>query len=95
MMTIVYKRSNNAPPLDAQSSNQTEKNPMAIGNAVQRGSSVYVYDEHGRQLCLISAGSGPKDGLQGYSSSTVNIRRGSTIYTYDEKGRQISMTPAR
>lgn len=68
---------------------------MAIGNAVQRGSYVYVYDEKGRQTCAIASGSGPKDGLTGYTSSTVNVRRGSYIYTYDEKGRQTSATPAR
>lgn len=68
---------------------------MAIGNAVQRGSFVYVYDEKGRQLCTVSAGSGPNDGLKGYTSSTVNVRRGAFIYTYDEKGRQKSTTSAK
>jgi hypothetical protein len=68
---------------------------MAIGNAVQKGSWVYIYDEKGRQLATVSAGSGPQDGLMGYTSSTVNVRKGSWIYTYDEKGRQISTTSAR
>lgn len=67
---------------------------MAIGNAVQRGASVYIYDEKGRQIGSVSAGSGAQDGLKGYTSSTVNIRRGSAIYTYDERGRQLSATPA-
>ncbi len=68
---------------------------MAIGNAVQRGGLVYVYDEKGRQLSALSAGSGPNDGLKGYTGATVSIRRGSLIYTYDEKGRQLSATSAR
>lgn len=68
---------------------------MPIGNAVQKGSFVYVYDEKGRQLCTISAGGGPNDGLTGYTSTTVNIRRGGFIFTYNEKGRQISSTSAR
>jgi len=68
---------------------------MAIGNAVQRGSFVYIYDEKGRQIGSVSAGSGKDDGLTGYTSSTVNVRRGSFIYTYDEKGRQTGSTPAR
>ncbi|MBV1700609.1 MAG: hypothetical protein KGQ46_02170 [Hyphomicrobiales bacterium] len=68
---------------------------MAIGNAVQRGTLVYVYDEKGRQLFCVGAGTGPKDGLTGYTSSTVNVRHGSTIYSYDVHGRQISMTSAR
>lgn len=68
---------------------------MAIGNAVQRGSFVYVYDENNRQIASIPAGSGKDDGLKGYTGSTVNVRRGSFIYTYDEKGRQKGSTPAR
>jgi len=68
---------------------------MAIGNAVQRGSVIYIYDEKGRQLTAVSSGNGPNDGLRGYTSSTVNVQRGSMIYTYDEKGRQIGVTSAR
>ena len=68
---------------------------MAIGNAVQKGATVYIYDERGRQIGSVSAGSGSNDGLKGYTSSTVNVRRGNTIYTYNEKGRQIASTSAR
>jgi hypothetical protein len=68
---------------------------MPIGNVVQRGSLVYVYDERGRQISTIMAGSGPSDGLTGYTSSTVNVRRGSVIYSYDTHGRQIATTIAR
>jgi hypothetical protein len=68
---------------------------MAIANVVQRGSYVFVYDEHGRQICSLSTGSRPGDGLTGYTSSTFNIKRGAFIFTYDEKGRQIATTPAR
>jgi len=68
---------------------------MAIANAVQRGSTVYVYNEKNQQIFTQSAGSGPNDGLKGYTGSSVNIRRGSTIYTYNEKGQQIGTQPAR
>ena len=68
---------------------------MAIGNAVQKGSRVYIYDEKGKQLATVSAGSGKDDGLKGYTSTTVNVRKGSLIYTYDEKGHQKSTTTAR
>jgi hypothetical protein len=68
---------------------------MSIGNAIQKGSLVYIYDERGRQIATVSAGSGRDDGLTGYTSSTVNVRKGSLIYTYNEKGRQISTTSAR
>ncbi len=67
---------------------------MAIGNAVQRGSFIYVYDEKGVTLCTLPAGSGSNDGLKGYTSSTVNVHRGGWIYSYNEKGMQISTTPA-
>ena len=67
---------------------------MAIGNAVQRGTYVYIYDEKGHQKASVPTGSGPKDGLKGYTSSTVNVQRGSYIYTYDEKGHQTGSTPA-
>ena len=67
---------------------------MAIGSAVQRGSLIYVYDEKGNRLTSLLAGKGPKEGLQGYTSSTVSVRRGSLIYTYDERGRRLSSTLA-
>ncbi len=57
---------------------------MAIANAIQKGSVVYIYDEKGRQLGTVTAG----DGLQGFTSGSVSVRRGPTIYIYDEKGRQ-------
>lgn len=68
---------------------------MAIGNAVQRGSFIYVYDEKGHQIAMIAGGPGPNDGLTSYTSSTVNVRRNAFIYTYKERGQQIGMTPAR
>jgi hypothetical protein len=68
---------------------------MAIATAIKRGSSVYVYDEKGRQILTISAGNKPEDGLTGYTSTTVSVRRGGSIYTYDDKGRQISSHSAR
>jgi hypothetical protein len=68
---------------------------MAIGNAVQRGRLVYVYDENNHQIFTQSAGSGPDDGLKGYTSTRVNIKRGSLIYSYDEKGHQVGTTSAR
>ena len=68
---------------------------MASATAVNRGNSVYVYDEKGRQLLSIGVDSRPEDGLTGYTSTTVSVRRGGFIYTYDEKGRQISAISAR
>jgi hypothetical protein len=61
-----------------------------IVTAVQRGTQVYVYGAGQRQLCSVHAGTGPNDGLKGYTSSTVSVRRGSTIYVYNAKGQQVS-----
>ena len=68
---------------------------MPIGNAVQRGSVIFVYDESGRQIATISAGSGLGDGLKGYTSSRLNVQRGTVIFSYDDRGRQVGTTSAR
>jgi uncharacterized protein YheU (UPF0270 family) len=68
---------------------------MAIGTAVQRGAFVIVYNEKGRQLCTLSAGTGPNDGLYGFTGSSVSIRRGNFVITYNERGQQVSSTSAR
>lgn len=67
---------------------------MTIGSAIQSGPFIYVYDEQGRQVAVLPAGDSPRDGLQGYTSSTVNIRRGAFIYSYDSSGQQRSIVPA-
>jgi len=59
---------------------------MPIGNAVEKGSSIIVYDERGVTLFTKSRGSRPGDGLKGYTASTVSIRSGSSITTYDHRG---------
>ena len=62
---------------------------MAIGSAIERGSFICVYDEHGITLFSKAKGSGPKDGLLGFTGSTVTARYGSVIHTYDERGMTI------
>ena len=59
---------------------------MAIANAVQRGNLVYVYNEKASLIFTIPSGSGPKDGLKGYTPGSVNVQRGSLIYMYNDKG---------
>ena len=54
---------------------------MAIGSAVERGSTIIVYDESGSTLFSKARGNGPDDGLMGFSGSTVTVRFGSVIYT--------------
>ena len=57
-----------------------------IGSAIERGSLIHVYDERGMTLFSKARGSGPKDGLIGFTGSTVTVQFGSVIHTYDEKG---------
>jgi len=67
---------------------------MPIGSVIQRGGFICVYDERGRQLCMITGGgTGPGDGLQGYTGSTISVRRAGYICIYNEKGQQVSMVP--
>lgn len=61
---------------------------MAIGNAVQRGNLIYVYDEKGRQLFAKSGT------LHGFTGGGVVIKSGNLLYTYNERGTQTAATPA-
>ena len=60
-----------------------------IGSALERGSLIVVYDEKGMSLFSKSKGSGPQDGLLGFTGSTVTVRFGSVIYTYGERGQTL------
>lgn len=59
---------------------------MSIASVVEKGSTIYAYDEKGRTLFTRGKGNGPKDGLVGFTSSTVTVRVGATLYTLNEKG---------
>ena len=58
-----------------------------IGSAIERGSLIVAYDEHGHTLFSKAKGSGAKDGLLGFTGSTVTVQL--TIFTYDEHGMTI------
>jgi cytochrome oxidase Cu insertion factor (SCO1/SenC/PrrC family) len=66
-----------------------------IATAVQRSSGVYVYNDKGSIIATLNGGSGPKDGLVGYTGTTVSVRRGSTIYVYNANGNIISTVNAK
>lgn len=51
-----------------------------IMTAIQRGSTIYVYNE---KNVLTRSHTGE---LHGFTSNTVSVKRGTTIYVYDEKG---------
>ena len=83
------------PQTAAQSGNDSrEAIEMAIGNAIERNSYVYIYDEKGRQVASIPCGTQEGNGLKGYTSTTVNVQRGRYIYTYNERGLRIASRPA-
>jgi phage pi2 protein 07 len=67
---------------------------MAIGNVIEKGGFVYVYDEDGHQLCAKGIGDGSGE-LVGYTSKNFSIKKGGFIYTYDEKGHQKSAKGAK
>ena len=67
---------------------------MAIANAVQRGNLVYVYNEKASLIFTIPSGSGPKDGLKGYTPGSISVQRGSLIYMYNDKGSIAHTVPA-
>lgn len=55
-----------------------------ISVSVQKGNSVYVYNEKNNLLFT-------KTGLlNGYTSNTVSVRRGNVVYTYSDTGSLIS-----
>ncbi|RBQ25795.1 hypothetical protein [Arcobacter sp. CECT 9188] len=62
---------------------------MAIGNVIERGNNVFIYNEKNQQVSSIYINISDGDKLMGYTNSTVNIKRGKNIITYNEKGQQI------
>jgi DNA invertase Pin-like site-specific DNA recombinase len=75
--------------LGAHITDQQSRLAMAIGSAVEGGSLIYVYDERGMMLFTKARGSGPNDGLLGFTGATVTMRSGSVVYTYNEKGMML------
>jgi hypothetical protein len=60
---------------------------MTIGSAIERGSVILVFDQGGQMLFSKANGSGPHDGLVGYTATTVTVRTGLSITTYGEYGQ--------
>jgi hypothetical protein len=61
---------------------------MAIGNAVQQGRTVHVYDMRGYSLFV-------KSGiLHGFTNSTVVIQIGRLLVSYGATGHQLALVPA-
>ncbi len=62
---------------------------MPISNAIERDGFVVIFNETGNQCASIQIGRGSKDGLTGYTSTTVNVRDGNFSKSFDERGNQI------
>ena len=60
---------------------------LATDTGHERGSVIVVYDELGQMLFSKATGSGPHDGLLGFTNSTVTVRTGLSITTYGEYGQ--------
>jgi hypothetical protein len=61
-----------------------------IANAVPIGKTVYVYDNRGNILFIISA-----DALLGYTGSSLTVRLGSYALTYNNMGTQTTIQTLR
>lgn len=59
-----------------------------IGIVIQKGDSVYIYDEKGFQI-----GSNIYGRLHGYTLSTVTVIVDNTLNTYDAMGRKLYSNP--
>jgi len=68
--------------------------PKVIATVVERSGTIYVYNDKGTIITTLTAGSGPKDGLQGYTQSTISVRRSGTIYVYNPNGTIINTITA-
>jgi hypothetical protein len=66
-----------------------------IASVVERSGGIYVYNDKGTIIATLNRGSGPKDGLQGYTEKTVSVRRGDVVYVYNPNGTIISTLNAR
>ncbi len=58
---------------------------MAIGNAIQSGTNVHVFDDKGKRL-FIRIGV-----LHGFTAGTVIVRQGAVLHTFDAKGTRLSI----
>jgi hypothetical protein len=68
--------------------------PPSTFNAQKNAAGIFVYNDKGSIIATLNGGSRPKDGLVGYTGSTVSVRRGSTIYVYNANGHIISTVNA-
>ena len=66
-----------------------------IATVVERSTGIYAYNDKGNIITSINRGSGPKDGLVGYTQSTISVRRGGCVYVYNPNGNIISTVNAR
>jgi hypothetical protein len=75
---------------------RAEPASKVIATVVERGSGIYAYNDKGTIITTVNGGNGgPKDGLVGYTQSTISVRRGGCIYVYNPNGTIISTVNAK
>ena len=74
---------------------RAEPAKKVIATVVERSGCVYAYNDKGTIITTVNGGNGgPKDGLVGYTQSTISVRRGGCIYVYNPNGTIISTVNA-
>jgi len=73
---------------------KADPSSKVIATVVERSSTIFVYNDKGTIITTLTRGSGPKDGLQGYTQSTISVRRSGTIYVYNPNGTIINTITA-
>lgn len=74
---------------------KAEPASKVIATVVERSTGIYAYNDKGTIITTINKGSGPKDGLVGYTQSTISVRRGGCVYVYNPNGTIISTVNTR
>lgn len=69
---------------------------MAIGNVVEDGGYIYVFDQNGNRTAAFGSPGHqyPDDGLKNFTSTTITIKSGSYLFLYDEQGNRTGSQPA-
>jgi hypothetical protein len=74
---------------------KAEPASKVIATVVERSGGIYAYNDKGTIITTLNRGSGHKDGLVGYTQSTISVRRGGCVYVYNPNGTIISTVNAR
>lgn len=57
-----------------------------IGNVIQKGSTIYIYDEYNHVTGTIPVGKNSNDGLKSFTGEFVNVQKNGILYSYNGRG---------